>query len=180
MRLNSLYNANNHFFSKSKAYRVFWLICSSPIFALPSRYFSFPRILLCRLFGAKIEENVLLSSGVSITCPWNLYIGRDTAIGPRVRIINHSRVYLGRQVTISQDTVLNTGSHKYNCGMQFVSKRIIIRSHSWIAAECFVHGGTLVGEGTVIGCCSNIRGHFLSWSVYETPSPMLIKQRTSY
>lgn len=147
--------------------RLIWNITSFIIYYFPGRNFSFLRVFLARLFGAKIGKNVLIDSKVEIFCPWNLEIGESSAIGRHVKIHNFSRVKIGKHCVISQWSYLCSSTHNYKGNMELISKDIFIEDYSWVAADCFIQAGAIIKKGTIIGAKSNFKGVSNPWTICE-------------
>ena len=58
-----------------------------------------------------------------------------------------------------------------------ITKPIVIEDHAWIAAECFVHPGSKIAKGCVIGAKSVIKKKTEEWSIYEGNPAKFIKKR---
>ena len=52
-----------------------------------------------------------------------------------------------------------------------------IEDHAWIASECFVHPGSKIAKGCVIGAKSVIKKKTEEWSIYEGNPAKFIKKR---
>lgn len=128
-----------------------WLVAKILFFLNPFPWPSALRVVLLRMFGAKVGQGVVVRSQVNVTFPWRLSIGDDVWIGEEVLILSLAPVTIESDVCISQRAFLCTGSHKFR-GPNFdlVTLPITIRSKSWIAAQAFVAPGVEIGpEGMV-------------------------------
>ena len=97
-----------------KFYRLIWRLISLFLF----RPFSLPffngwRLVLLRVFGAKIGPGSIVHSSAYIPSPRNISIGKESAIGPEVKF-HFGKTYIGDKVTISQRTYLCSATHKTN------------------------------------------------------------------
>lgn len=133
----------------SKAKEILWLIVRSLIFASWLPIPSVLKVVLLRLFGAEIGENVVIRSRVSISFPWRFSCGDNVWIGDGVTILSLARVSLASNTCISQKAFLCSGSHDFDkkC-FDLVTKPIVIESNSWIGAQCFVGPGVRVYEAS--------------------------------
>lgn len=110
------------------------------------------RIAVLRSFGAKIGNNVLVRHRVRIHWPWKLTIGDNSWVGEGAWLLNLEPISLGRNVCISQDVLLCTGSHdRMSSSFEFDNGPIAIDDNSWVAARAIVLRGVTVGERTTIG-----------------------------
>ena len=56
------------------------------------------KVMLLRMFGAKIGKGLVIKNNVIIKSPWNLVIGDDCWIGEGCGIDNLDKVYIGNNV----------------------------------------------------------------------------------
>jgi putative colanic acid biosynthesis acetyltransferase WcaF len=147
--------ANSPFSLKNKVGRVLWQMIEKTLFRWSPRPFFGWRRFLLRLFGAKIGTGVHIYSGVTCWAPWNIEIGDYTGIADGVTLYSQDKILIEARCVISQGSHLCTGTHDYNReDFALTTKPIIIKSNSWIAAECFIHPGVIINKGCVIGARS--------------------------
>ena len=84
-----------------KLRRACWILIWGLLGRPGLRAFSPLRILLLRLFGARIGEGVLVCAGVKVLMPWNLVIGNYTAIGEGVEIYNYGQDHIRKNCCVS-------------------------------------------------------------------------------
>lgn len=109
------------------------------------------KVLLLRLFGAKIGKRICLKPCVLIKSPWNLIIGNDCWIGEKVWIDNLDKVYIGNNVCISQGALLLTGNHDYKVSsMPYRNAPIILEDGTWVGAKAIVCSGVTVHENAIL------------------------------
>jgi len=128
---------------------LFWGILSFPFESnLPgSRW----RVLLLKVFGAKIGKRVVVKPGVKIKYPWRLSVGNDVWIGERVWIDNIDLVSIESNVCVSQLVYFCTGNHRWDkSGFDLCSQPIRIKKSSWIAAGVMIGPGVNIGPNVVI------------------------------
>lgn len=136
------------------------------------------RASLLRLFGAQISSGCHVYSDARIWAPWNLSMGKQSCLGPRVICYNIDKIIIGDHVVISQGAHLCTGSHDYEShNFQLISKPINIHSKAWICTECFVGPGVTIGEGAVIGARSVVNKNQPSWMISAGNPSTPIKSR---
>lgn len=161
-----------------KLYRLFWRIISLILFkpfSLP--FFNEWRVLILKLFGAKIGKGSIVYSSVYIPSPRNLIIGKETAIGPGVKL-HIGRTIIGNKVTISQRTYLCSATHETNSiNTPFVSGLIIVEDFVWIAAESFIMSNITIHKGAVIGARSAVFKNVEEWSIVGGNPAKFIKKR---
>jgi putative colanic acid biosynthesis acetyltransferase WcaF len=128
---------------------------------------AWPRIVLLRLFGAKIGRGLVLKPTARVKYPWHLTIGNHCWIGERVWIDNYVRVTLGDNVCLSQGVYLCTGNHDFtDRHMGLIVLPIEVRSGAWIAAFARVAPGVVIGEEAVIGLGAVLAEDATDHSVY--------------
>ena len=102
---------NSRFKKKKKIVRGLWYFISVIFFITHFFPFSFLKVWLLKLFGARIGRNVVIKPGVNIKYPWKLVIGDYSWIGEDVWIDNLSSVSIGNNACISQGAMLLCGNH---------------------------------------------------------------------
>lgn len=110
-----------------------------------------------KLFGAKIGRGVLLRPSVEITYPWKVSIGDWSWIGDNVTLYSLGDIDIGKNVVISQNSYLCTGSHDFDSvTFDIFTKPIVVESESWLAADVFVAPGVRIQRGVVVGARSTV------------------------
>jgi putative colanic acid biosynthesis acetyltransferase WcaF len=132
--------------------RAMWYATNAVIinsWLIPSSGF---KILLLRVFGARIGHDVTIKPRVNIKYPWFLSIGDNTWIGENVWIDNLAIVDIGSNVCISQGAYLLTGNHDYkDPHFRLIVEKIVIEDGAWIGAMAVVTPGVTVSRETVVG-----------------------------
>ena len=109
------------------------------------------RVRVLRLFGAEIGEGVIYRPRTRVKFPWKLHIGDRSWIGEGVWIHNQDHVYIGSDVSISQETMITTGSHAHRTDMALIMRPVTIEDGAWITSRCMILGGVTVGRSALIG-----------------------------
>jgi putative colanic acid biosynthesis acetyltransferase WcaF len=162
---------------RHKLLRISWLVFQPLLFFGP-RYCSPFRILLLKLFGAKIGKQCLICKGLKVKMPWLLVIGDTTAIAEDVEFYNFSKLIIGSTVVISQKSILCDGSHDYlSITFPLTTKPIVVNDSVWIASRTFVGPGVTINEGAVIGACSVVTKDMPEWMVCAGHPCKPIKKR---
>lgn len=131
--------------------QVLWLLASGTI-VMPWWIPSQARVTVLRWFGASIGKGVLVRHRVRIHWPWKLTIGDNTWIGEGAWILNLEPVTIGKNVCISQDVLLCTGSHdRRSPTFEFDNAPIVIEDGAWIAARATILRGVTVGSRSTVG-----------------------------
>lgn len=164
---------------KNKIYRFIWNLIYV-IFFRPfiGNVFNAWRILILKIFGAKVGSHTIIYSTAKIWLPYNLTIGSHSCIGPNVFCYNPQKITIGNKVTISQNTYLCGGSHDISdLALGFISKPIIIHDFAWICANCFIMMGVTIEEGCIIGATSSLFKSTEPWNVYGGNPAKYLKKR---
>lgn len=140
--------------------------------------FNILRILILKIFGAKVNWNSIIYSSVKIWAPWNLDMSSYSTLGPNVNCYNIALIKIGKCAIVSQDVNLCTGTHDYNNpSFPLISFPIEIGEYAWIGAAAFVCPGISIPAGTIIGAASVLRVSPESWSIYIGNPAVKVKSR---
>ena len=135
--------------------RGLWACCQLPFWAVTPRALTRFRILLLRLFGAKIGQGCRVNCGVRVWEPWNLVMGDYAQVGDSVEVYNLARIEIGAHSVVSQKTYLCSATHDYkDTSFPLYSKPITIGTGVWVASGVFVGPGVTIGDASVVGACS--------------------------
>ena len=155
MRKLSLFESRRTFWSNLTI--VAWGIFGRPLVqasVLPA----FARILILRLWGAKIGKRLVLRKRVKVHFPWNLEIGDDCWIGEEVWFINHEKITIGSNVCISQRSIICSGGHDYrSASLAFAHKPVVIKDGAWVCLDAKVLPGVTIGECSVVSAGEIVR-----------------------
>lgn len=129
-----------------------WLAAKLIFFQNPLPWPSAVRVALLRAFGARVADNVTIRSGVNVTFPWRISIGRHVWIGEGSTLLSLAPITLGDHICISQQAYLCSGSHDFRSAtFDLIVQPITIQSQVWLAAQTFIGPGVTVGRGSVVG-----------------------------
>jgi len=113
--------------------------------------FSQAKILILKIFGAKIGKNVIIKEYVKIKFPSNLIIGDNVWIGEGVWIDNIAIVEIGNNCCISQNVYFCTGNHNSKLEtFELIEESIVVEKNSWIASRSTIGPGVKIHEGTFV------------------------------
>ncbi len=133
-----------------------WFLVKILFFLNPWPWPSAVRVALLRFFGAKVGDRVVVRSGVNVSFPWRLSVGDDVWIGEEVLLLSLAEIVIERSVCISQRAFLCTGSHRFHQpGFDLVTKPIVVRAGSWIAAQAFIAPGVEIAAGSMV-CAGSV------------------------
>lgn len=108
-----------------------------------------------------------------------VFIGKGARVGHRPNCIIQGRgaVYIGNYVGIGPNTVIISGNHKLNNQQDVDRKETIIGDHSWIASNCSILAGVVLGPRTVVGAGSVVTKSFVDGFCVIAGNPAkIIKQ----
>ncbi len=177
--LHNMTDTRHKFSLSNKIGRIIWaIICFILFKPFSIRIFRKWRILVLRMFGAKVSWKSTIHASVRIWAPWNLEVGDYSCIGQRVNCYNQGRITLKNNVTISQDSSLCASSHDYtNKSHALFLAPIIINDSVWVAAEAFVGPGVTLGSGSLVGARAAVFRNVEPWSVVGGNPAKFIKKR---
>lgn len=159
--------------------RKIWFLVNKTIFrCLVTSFCRIPRILLLRLFGAKIPICSLVYSSSEIWAPWYLTMGEFSCIGPKTIIYNKAPVIIGDHSVVSQGAFLCTASHDITSSRHsLICDSITISDQVWVAADAFIGMGVNIGQGAVVGARAAVFKDVAPWSVVGGNPAKFIKER---
>jgi len=160
---------------KRMLWNITWKLLAQPFPRNTARRW---KILIIRLFGAKVDNSCTIYSRAKIYMPWNLVMEEHACIASDVIIENAAIVHLGAYSIVSQYSFLCTASHdiRKNDFPQY-SKPIVLGRRSWVTARCFIGPGVVIGEGAVVGASSSVFKDVAPWTVVGGNPARIISKR---
>lgn len=156
-------------------WNMVWIIFIRPI---PRSMMNTWKIMIYRIFGAKIHSNAKIYSSAKVYAPWNLEMGAYSCLADQVDCYNQGRITIGDHTTISQKTYLCASTHDISrSDIPLVIKPIKIGSQVWVAAEAFIGPGVTIGEGAVVGARAAVFKSVEAWTVIGGNPAKFIKKR---
>ena len=136
------------------------------------------RVLLLRLFGARIGRGVTIKPGVMVKFPWRLEIGDHSWIGEHVWLDNLADIRIGKHCCLSQGVYLCTGSHDWSkSSFNLMTKPIVLQDQVWLAARSIVGPGVTIGSGAVLSLGSIASRDLLAWQIHQGSPAIAVKPR---
>jgi putative colanic acid biosynthesis acetyltransferase WcaF len=158
------------------AWVVLWGLLVRPI---PRRMFNGWKLIILRLFGAKVSKHAVVYSNARIYMPWNLEMDEYSVLGPEVDCYNVGEIKIGAHSVVSQKTYLCAASHDITkSNMPLITAPIIIEDYAWVAADAFIGMGVTIGQGAVIGARSVVFKDVEPWTVVGGNPAKFIKARS--
>jgi len=136
------------------------------------------KVMLLRLFGAKIGSKVTIKPGVNVKYPWHLTIGHDTWIGENVWIDCLVPVTIGNNVCVSQGALLLTGNHNYKIkSFDLITREVVLEDGVWIGAQAIVNPGVVAATHAMLTSGSVANKNLEAYSIYQGNPATKIRQR---
>ena len=149
-----------------KLQQVLWFCLGSPLLSARWLPGSAWRVLLLRVFGARIGSGCRIKPGLRVKFPWRLLVGEACWLAEDAWLDNLAPITLGDRVCISQSAYLCTGNHDFRSpGFELRLGPITIGSNAWIAACAVLAPGTNVGPGAVVALGAVVSGTVESGSI---------------
>jgi putative colanic acid biosynthesis acetyltransferase WcaF len=162
---------------RSVAVVYLWAIAELLLVTNPWQISSSIRVHVLRMFGAEIGRGVIFRPRTRVKFPWKLHIGDDSWIGEGVWFHNQDHIYIGHDVSISQETFLTTGSHAYRLDMGLLIRPIQIDEGAWITSRCIILGGAHIGRSALISPMTVVRGHVPAGNIVSGPEAKIVGDR---
>lgn len=159
------------------AVEMLWLAVSAALVAssVPG---SRMRVIVLRLFGARIAEGVVIKPRVRIKFPWRLSVGAHAWIGEGVWIDNLADVTIGAHACLSQEAYLCTGSHDWSRErFDLVMKPIHVETQAWVCAKAVIGPGVTIGRGAVLGLGAVATSDLAPETIFGAPPAVMRKAR---
>lgn len=164
---------------EEKLSRMCWNIAHFLFFTLlPDYGFNKIRIVILKIFGAQVGFTNQIPASVNILKPWKLVMEKNSCLSKGCDVYNFALVLLKANSIISKNTHLCTATHEYEkVGLPLTSAPITIGENVWIAADCFIGPGIVIGEGCVVGARSLVLNDLEPWMVYAGHPAKALKPR---
>lgn len=172
-------NAQSFFTLRNRLERTVFILVWAALAGWTPPPFHRWRCAILRAFGAQIGARVRIYGSTIVWMPRNLSISDDSLIGPRVRLYNQGRIDIGKNVVVSQGAHVCASSHDVSDPLfQLVLRPIRIEDHAWVAADAFVGPGVNVGEGAVLAARGVAVRAMDPWTIYGGNPAKALRART--
>lgn len=171
----------SHSFSKkNKIARIIWTVVYLFFFRpFATRIFKRWRVLVLKLFGSKIDWSSHVYASVKIWAPWNLELGKNSCLGPKVECYNQGRIYIGENTIISQKVYLCASTHNYKLkDFPLILKPITIGNGVWVASAAFIGPSVNIGNDAVVAAKAVVIKNIEKSTIVGGNPAKLIKTRT--
>lgn len=157
---------------------VIWYFINALLVRASWNPFMAIKILLLKLFGAKIGKNLVLKNNVIIKYPWKLTIGNNVWIGENAWIDNLDKVTIEDNVCISQGALLLTGNHDYTKStFDYRNAPIILKEGVWIGAKSVVCPGVTAHSHAILTVGSIATHNLEAFIIYQGNPAKPIRKR---
>jgi putative colanic acid biosynthesis acetyltransferase WcaF len=179
MQKTDLSKFNNDWYKTGASYpvRAMWYVVNR-VFFISYFPFSFFKIFLLRMFGAKVGEGLVIKPNVNIKYPWKLKVGNHCWLGEGVWIDNLEDVVIGDNCCLSQGSFLLCGNHNYKkSAFDLMTGKIILEEGVWLGAKSIVCGGVTCKSHSVLSVASIAVSDLEAYSIYRGNPAVKIKER---
>jgi len=176
----NLSSYNNDWFKPGRNFviRTLWFITNSLFLISSLQPSSKLRVVLLRLFGAKIGKGVVIKPGVNIKYPWNLTVGNYCWIGERVWIDSLTKVQIGENCCLSQGVIIITGNHNYKePTFDLIVNPVVLEDGCWLGVGSVVTDGVTCGTHSVLSAGSVASKDLEPYYIYRGNPAEKIRKR---
>jgi putative colanic acid biosynthesis acetyltransferase WcaF len=174
----SIYTTGNFIVGAGIIKQLLWYITNILFFMNPLNPISKIKVILLRMFGAKVGKGVNIKPNVNIKFPWKLEIGDYTWIGEKSWIDNLDNVKIGSNCCISQGAMLLCGNHNFKTpGFDLMVKPIVLEDGAWVGAHAVVAPGITCGSHSVLAVNSVATQNLEPYSIYQGNPATKVKER---
>jgi putative colanic acid biosynthesis acetyltransferase WcaF len=158
-----------------------WMVVSTLLFRTTPKQLNPWRLMLLRVFGAKISGLPFVAPSCIIKLPWQLTLEDRSALGPKSEVYNLGHVTLKARCVVSQYAYICGGTHDLSDPMlPLLVGDIVIGEEAFIGAKAMILPGVTVGEGAVLGAGAVAAKDLEPWTVYVgNPARALRKRELS-
>lgn len=112
---------------------------------------------MLRLFGAKVGRRALIKPTARITYPWRVSFGDYCRVGDDAELYSLGPIVIGCHAIVGQRSYVCTATHDYSkIAFPHIVKPVIIEPEAWIATDCFIAPGVVIGRGAIVGARSTV------------------------
>lgn len=175
-----LKNYKNRHSIKSKVARVVWNIAWALLFRPTPRGNLFRpwRIVLLKLFGARVKWSSNVLPSCRIWQPWKLTMGAYSCLSEDVDCYTVDEITIGDQATVSQGVKLCTAGHETSSEtMELTFAPIAIGANAWVAGWSIVMPGVTIGDGAVVAAGAVVTKDVEPWTVVGGNPAKVLKKR---
>jgi putative colanic acid biosynthesis acetyltransferase WcaF len=174
----SKFNTGNFNKGASTLKQALWYFVNASFVRASWNPFMNIKIILLRLFGAKIGEGLIIKNNVTVKFPWKLTIGNHVWLGENCWIDNLDYVTIGNNVCISQGALLLTGNHNYTISsMPYRNAPVVLEDGVWIGAKSIVCPGITCYSHSILVIGSVATQNMAPFTVYQGNPAIAVRKR---
>lgn len=180
MKETDLSSYNNSWYNPGagRIKMLLWYFVNVLFFINPLNPISGLKVVLLRLFGAKIGKGVNIKPNVNIKYPWLLEIGDYSWIGEKVWIDNLAPVKIGKNCCLSQGAMLLCGNHNYKKPtFDLIVKGITLEDGAWVGAMSVVCPGVTLKTHAILTVQSVATETLEPYMMYKGNPAVKIRER---
>lgn len=122
------------------------------------------RVLVLRLWGARIGRGVAISHGLTVRRARALVLGDDVYIAENVVLDARGGLTIGESSSINTGAQIWTAQHDWEDeDFAYVSASTAIGHHCWLSARSVTLPGVSVGDGTVVAAGAVVSKSLPAW-----------------
>lgn len=147
--------ASNSITTREKLRIQLWRCVDALLFKTSLKALSRWRVFLLRMFGAKIGKGCYISPKCTITMPWNLSMGKVSAIDDHAFIKSSVKVSIGDYVSMAAFVHIVPDGHDVRArNFAWQAAPITIGHGAFIGADSYIGKGVTIGQMAVVGARS--------------------------
>ena len=113
------------------------------------------RLVVLRVFGAKLTGKPFVHSHARIQIPWNLTMHHRACLGDGANAYSLDEVIIEEGATVAQEAYLCTGTHDFSSPtLPLQTAPIRVGRDAFVGARAFVLPGVTIGARAVVGAAS--------------------------
>lgn len=113
------------------------------------------RLLILRLFGAKLHGTPFVHQRARIQLPWNLTMHHRACLGDRANAYTLAPITIGEGATIAQEAYLCSGTHDFaSPALPLQTSPIHIGADVFVGARAMILPGLTIGDRAIVGACA--------------------------
>ena len=148
------------------------------IFRPTPRIFHNWRVMLLRLFGAKMAQGTKVFPSARIWAPWNLRMEEFSTLSDYVDCYCVATVTIGAFATVSQRAFLCTATHDVcDPNMRLLTAPVVVANQAWVCAGAFIGPGVTISEGSVVGAMAVVTKDVAPWTIVAGNPSREIRKR---
>jgi acetyltransferase-like isoleucine patch superfamily enzyme len=152
-------------------------VCNEWVAGFPS--FSFRRFYYRRIMRFELAPACSVLMHNTFDCSKGFSIGRNSVINQRCRLDNRGGLFIGANVSVSQEVVILTADH-YPDSAEFGggTNAVRIEDRVWIGTRAVILPGVTIGEGAVIAAGAVVTKDVAPYAVVAGVPARFIKWRS--